>query len=185
VGGSIFPFRFGRVEALALGEKLEDRWLKTKGSLLVSTSPRTGKDVADILVDAVGPHGHVHRWTRGAENPHRFILGAADRFIVTEDSASMLAEACRSRKPVEIYELPRFPVPLAWHGRSGTAAYLARAGLLSPPRDTRRLRDEIIHLGHANLLGDASSRPFVPYPDEWASIAARIDALLQSSAHGQ
>jgi mitochondrial fission protein ELM1 len=185
VGGSIFPFRFGRADALALGEKLKDHWHKTKGSLLVSTSPRTGKDAADILAEAVGSHGHVYRWVRGAENPHLFILGAADRFIVTEDSASMLAEACRSRKPVEIYELPRFPAPLSWHGRSGAAAYLARAGLLSPPRDTRRLRDEIIDLGHARILGDTNSRRFVPYEDEWALIAARIDALLQSSGHGQ
>jgi mitochondrial fission protein ELM1 len=185
VGGSVFPFRFGRAEALTLTEKLKDYWRKTQGSLLISTSPRTGKDVADILAVAVGPHGYVHRWVRGTENPHRFILSAADRFIVTEDSASMLAEACRSRKPVEIDELPRFPVPLFWHGRSGPAAFLARAGLLSPPRQTRRLRKELIRRGHARLLGDASPHPFVPYEDEWGSIAARIDVLLQSSAHGQ
>jgi mitochondrial fission protein ELM1 len=185
VGGSIFPFRLGRAEAVTFGAKLVDAQRKNGGSLLVSTSPRTGKHVADILAEAVGSHGYVHRWVSGTENPHRFILNAADRFIVTEDSASMMAEACRSRKPVEIHELPRLPLPLFWHGRSGPAAYLARAGLLSPPRDTRRLRDEIIRRGHARLLGGPVSSPFVPYEDEWGAIAARIDALLQSSAHGQ
>ena len=182
VGGAIFPFRFSRAEALDLAGKLKAYRQQDKGSLLVSTSPRTGQDVARILADAVGSAGYVHRWTKGAENPHRFILSAADRFIVTEDSASMLAEACRSRRPVEVYELPRLPLPLSWHGRSGAAAYLARSGLLSPPRDTRKLRDEIIRRGHARLLGD--TRPFVPYEDEWTAIAARIDGLLQSSAHG-
>jgi mitochondrial fission protein ELM1 len=184
VGGSTFPFRLGRAEAVRLGEKLKAYQLRRQGSLLVSTSPRTDKDVALILAEAIGSNGHVHRWVSDAENPHRFILSEAERFIVTEDSASMLAEACRSRKPVEIHELPRLPLPLSWQGESGPAAFLASAGLLSPPRDTRKLRDEIIERGHARLLGDESARPFVPYEDEWAAIAARIDAMLQSSAQG-
>jgi mitochondrial fission protein ELM1 len=184
VGGSTFPFRLGRAEALDLGEKLKAYQRQNQGSLLVSTSPRTSKDVAGILAEAVGSNGHVHHWTSGTENPHRFILSEAERFIVTEDSASMLAEACRSRQPVEIYELPRLPLSLSWRADSGPAAFLARAGLLSPPRDTRKLRDELIARGHARLLGDTSARPFVPYEDEWGKIAARIDALLQSSAQG-
>jgi mitochondrial fission protein ELM1 len=184
VGGRIFPFRFGAAEAKDLAAKLKTYQQQNPGSLLVSTSPRTGDDTAEILADAVGSCGYVHRWKNGAENPHRFILSAADRFIVTEDSASMLAEACRAQKPVEIHELPRLLLPLTWQGRSGPAAYLARAGLLSPPRDTRKLRDEIIRRGHARLLGDMTARPFVPYADEWTAIADRIDALLQSAAQG-
>ena len=185
VGGRIFPFRFGRAEATELAGKLKAHQQRHGGSLLVSTSPRTGPEVVTILAEAVGASGYVHRWVKGGDNPHRFILSAADRFIVTEDSASMLAEACRSRKPVEIYELPRLLLPLTWQGRSGPAAYLARAGLLSPPRDTRKLRDEIIRRGHAQFLGDTAARPFLSYEDEWTAITARIDALLQSSAHGQ
>lgn len=181
VGGSIFPFRLGHAQAADLGQKLKAYQQQNHGSLLVSTSPRTGKDAAQILSEAMGPHGHVHSWARGTENPHRFILSEADRFIVTEDSASMLAEACRTGKPIEVYELPRLPVPLSWQGRSGAAAYLARAGVLSPPRDTRRLRDEIIRRGHARLLGVPGTSRFIPYEDEWTEIAARIDALL--SAH--
>lgn len=182
VGGSAFPFRFGRDEALALGEKLNAHHRQTGGSLLVSTSPRTGSDGAQILADGMMAKGYVHRWTKGDDNPHRFILSEADRFIVTEDSASMLAEACRSRKPVEISQLPRSHLFLSWQGESGAAAYLARSGLLSPPRDTRRLRDEIIRRGHARLLGDAAADRFVPYDDEWDAIVNRIDALLQSKS---
>ncbi len=185
VGGSIFPFRLGPGEARSLGEKLKDFRRQNEGSLLVSTSPRTHRDVARILAEAVGSDAYVHRWNGGVDNPHRFILSEAERFIVTEDSASMLAEACRSGKPVEIFELPGLPFPLSWKGQSGFAAYLARSGLLSPPRDTRKLRDEIIRRGHARLLGDAPAGPFVPYEDEWRAIAARIDGMLQSSAQGQ
>ncbi|MGE3874556.1 MAG: mitochondrial fission ELM1 family protein [Parvibaculaceae bacterium] len=178
VGGSTFPFRLGRPEAVRLGEELKTYRRQNQGSLLVSTSPRTGEDVARLLTEAVGAGGYAHRWNGGADNPHRFILSAAERFIVTEDSASMLAEACRSGKPVEIYELPRLPLPLSWQGQKGLAARLARAGILSPPRDTRKLRDEIIRRGHARLLGETSPRPFVSYEDEWDAIADRIAAML-------
>lgn len=184
VGGTTFPFRLGRDEARRLGERLRALQLQNGGSLLVSTSPRTAEEVVRILADGVGANGYVHRWATGAENPHRFILREAERFIVTEDSASMLAEACRSGKPVEIYELPRLPLPLSWRGESGPAAYLAGRGLLSPPRDTRKLRDELIRRGHARLFGQENGRRFVPYEDEWAQIAQRIDRMLQSPAQG-
>lgn len=181
VGGATFPFHLGHAEALTLAEALRAHHLRVGGSLLVSTSPRSGPDAASILSDAVGSRGYVHRWTQGGGNPHRFILSEADRFIVTEDSASMLAEACRSRKPVEIYPLPRSRLAPGWQGESGLAAYLGRTGLLSPPRNTRKLRDELIRRGHARLLGDTGAHRFVPYDDEWDAIARRIGALVSRS----
>ena len=184
VGGATFPFRLGRSEAAGLGKALAAAHRRAGGSLLVSTSPRSGDEVAQILAQAMGSLGYVHRWSKGGENPHRFILHEADRFIVTEDSASMLAEACRSRKPVEIYPLPRSFLAPAWQGKSGLTAYLARTGLLSPPRNTRLLRDALIRRGHAQILGDATPQRFIPYDDEGEAIAARIGRLLQSSPHG-
>ena len=184
VGGATFPFRLGRGETLKLGDALRAAHRRAGGSLLVSTSPRSGEDAAQILADAVGPMGYVHRWTKGGENPHGVILHEADRFIVTEDSASMLAEACRSRKPVEIFPLPRSFLSPAWQSESPLTALLAHTGLLSPPRNTRRLRDELIRRGHAQLLGDATVQRFTPYDDEWNAIVARLGALIQSSAHG-
>jgi len=178
VGGAKFPFRLGQAEALAFAEALRAHHLQIGGSLLVSTSPRSGPDVAPILSDAVGSAGYVHRWTQGGGNPHHFILSEADRFIVTEDSASMLAEACRSRKPVEIYPLPRSPLAPSWQSENALTAHLARTGWLSPPRNTRKLRDELIRRGHARLLGDTGAYRFAPYDDEWDEIARRIGALV-------
>ncbi|WP_119390237.1 mitochondrial fission ELM1 family protein [Taklimakanibacter lacteus] len=184
VGGATFPFRFGRGEARRLAEALRIYQRQTGGSLLVSTSPRSGSEIADILSAVLGSGNYVHRWTGGGGNPHRFILSEADRFIVTEDSASMLAEACRSHKPVEIFALSRWPWALSWPGERGLAAALAQSGLVSPPRNVRRLRDEIIRRGHASRLGVKPARSFTPYDDEWEAIARRIDGLLQSSAQG-
>jgi mitochondrial fission protein ELM1 len=184
VGGATFPFRLGRNEAMRLGQALRYYQSRTGGSLLVSTSPRSGRQVAELLVAAIGPRAYVHRWTKQGENPHRFILSEADRFIVTEDSVSMLAEACRSHKPVEIFPLPRWPLAWSWSAEKGPPAALARLGLLSPPRNVRRLREELIRHGHACLLGQNARRAFTAYDDEWDSIARQAGALLQSSAHG-
>lgn len=184
VGGAAFPFRFGSDEARKLAEALRHYRRQTGGSLLISTSPRSGPEVADILGAALGPGNYVHRWIRGDDNPHRFILSEADRFIVTEDSASMLAEACRSHKPVEIFTLSRWPWSLSWPGEKGLAAALAQSGLVSPPRNVRKLCNELIRRGHASRLGEKPARPFTPYDDEWDAIAKRIVALLQSSAQG-
>jgi len=184
VGGATFPFRLGRSEAVKLGQALRSYQSRTGGSLLVSTSPRSGHQVAEALSAAIGPQAYVHRWTKQGENPHRFILSEADRFIVTEDSVSMLAEACRSHKLVEIFPLPRWPLAWSWSAEKGVAAALARLGLLSPPRNVRRLREELIRHGHARLLGQDARQAFTAYDDEWDSIARHAGALLQSSAHG-
>ena len=46
------------------------------------------------------------------------FLALADSFIVTSDSASMLAEACAAGKPVAMFDVPRRPAiaarTLAW-----------------------------------------------------------------------
>lgn len=184
VGGATFPYRFGRGVAQKLGKALRAYQLRTGGSLLVSTSPRSGSQIASVLGEQLGSAGYVHRWKKGGENPHHFILSEADRFIVTEDSASMLAEACRACKPVEIFPLPRWPLFFSWNADKGLAAALARSGLVSPPRNVRKLRQELIQRSHASRLGAETKQSFTSYEDEWEAIVQRIDALLQSSAHG-
>jgi mitochondrial fission protein ELM1 len=178
VGGASFPFRFGQAEAVAFAKGLKTFHSDMSGSLLVSTSPRTPKEAVAALTRALGSEHHVHSWTRTGANPHRFILGEADRFIVTEDSVSMLAEACRTRKPVDIWQLPRSPFSFTWDSETGVAAWLARYGLLSSPRNTRRVCDRLVRRGHAGLLGRPGNSPFVPYDDEWDAIARRIGILL-------
>ncbi|MBL8905451.1 MAG: mitochondrial fission ELM1 family protein [Rhizobiales bacterium] len=131
VGGSRFPALIGDKGATRLGKQVS----AMEGSTLVSTSPRTAPAEIEALEKALtGPH-YLHRWTRGGENPHQAILALADRFVVTSDSISMLAEAWRSGKPVERFQLDRSPWAVTWQAKTGLGAFLARHGLLTPPRD--------------------------------------------------
>lgn len=131
VGGSRFPAVIGEEGAARLGKQVSGM----EGSALISTSPRTSPAEIDALAKSLtGPH-HLHRWTRGGENPHQAILALADGFVVTSDSISMLAEAWRSGRPVERFQLDRSPWGVTWQAKTGLGAFLARNGLLTPPRD--------------------------------------------------
>lgn len=131
VGGSRFPAVIGEEGAAKLGRQVS----AMEGSALISTSPRTAPAEIDALAKALnGPH-YLHRWARGGENPHRAILALADQFVVTSDSISMLAEAWRSGRPVERFQLGRSPWGITWQAKTGLGALLARKGLLTPPRD--------------------------------------------------
>jgi mitochondrial fission protein ELM1 len=131
VGGSRFPMVIGEQGATRLGRQLS----VMEGSALISTSPRTSSAEIDALAKSLtGPH-YLHRWKRGGDNPHQAILALADRFVVTSDSISMLAEAWRSGKPVERFQLDRSPWGVTWRAKTGFTGWLARNGILTPPRD--------------------------------------------------
>jgi len=131
VGGSRFPAVIGEEGAGRLAKTLSSK----EGSALISTSPRTAPAEIEALARGLtGPH-YLHRWSRGGENPHQAILALADRFVVTSDSISMLAEAWRSGKPVERFQLDRSPWGITWQAKSGLGGFLARHGILTPPRD--------------------------------------------------
>ena len=73
------------------------------GSLLVTTSRRTGEACTEALADALeGPH-LLHRWRPDGDNPYLGMLGSADAVVVTADSASMCTEACAAGRPVFLH----------------------------------------------------------------------------------
>jgi uncharacterized protein len=76
------------------------------GSLLITSSPRTGKEgCAAIRKLLTVPH-IFHEWKMGGENPYVAFLGLADAIIVTGDSISMCSEACSTGKPVYVFVPP-------------------------------------------------------------------------------
>lgn len=83
------------------------------GSLLVTTSRRTGMACTQALDDALEasacPHW-LHRWQPEGDNPYLGMLGSADAVVVSADSASMCAEACAAGRPVFLHT-PEAGVP--------------------------------------------------------------------------
>jgi hypothetical protein len=168
-------------------------------SLLVSTSRRTPKDFAATLVNALAMPSFVHHWNAGSTtNSYLAYLELADAFVVTGDSASMLAEACGSGRrvwfvdpPSEISATTR---TLHWRGdhalrvadgltdvRVPVLRSLSRVstkGWIRRPRDLRRLHGSLIAENRALPLGRPFVTPAPPLPDEVGRVAARVASLF-------
>jgi len=136
VGGRSYPLYFDENAVLSLAAQV--RQAQGQGAVLVSMSPRTGDKHARKLAAAIPPPAYIHIYGESG-NPHQAILALADRFIVTSDSMSMLAEVTGTGKPYEVFELPRARLALSWPAQNGLGGWLARHGLISPPRDLRKV----------------------------------------------
>ncbi len=120
------------------------------GSVLATTSRRTGAPAADAVALALAGHPHhLHRWGDGGDNPFTAILGLADQLVVTADSISMLSEALMTTTPIWMADPgglgPRHRALAEGLRRAGLAAWLGEAP--PPPRaaldETGRVAVEI------------------------------------------
>ena len=141
VGGANFPLLLDAAGIRELGYSICETQKKYGGTCLISTSPRTGAESADQLRTLVPENSVFFTWTKNGENPHQAILSCADRFIVTGDSATMMAEACVTGKPVVIFKLKRSAFWPRWDARNGPLAWLVTKGILAPPRDVSAIHD--------------------------------------------
>jgi hypothetical protein len=107
VGGPTSQLRFDREVGADLLARAKAHVAVANGSLLVTTSPRTTMDVADLFENEIGRAHFLHRWSRHAPNPYQAFLRLADDFIVTNDSISMIAEAVDMMKPLYVFQVPR------------------------------------------------------------------------------
>ena len=164
VGGARWPLKFDAADAKALGRAVLALRDRTGGSWIVSTSPRTGIRQARALHEALDPPGMFWFWREGSrrENPHRALLALADGFIVTADSASMIAEALNTGKSVWLHELPVQRPFVRWRARGGLMRRLAEWGLLSPPRDMGAFCARLVQQGRARWLREEVAAPAAP-----------------------
>ncbi len=73
------------------------------GSLLVTTSRRTGAEQEKTLKEALPDPKYFYGWGASGENPYVGFLATADYIVVTGDSVSMCSESCAAAAPVLIY----------------------------------------------------------------------------------
>lgn len=153
VGGSTRRRPFTAAMAGDLAAAVSAQARAAGGSLLVSTSRRTGA-AADALVSALAAPAHVYRWGDGGDNPYLGYLALADAVVVTGDSVSMCSEACATTAPVTIYAPP---------GHIG--------------RKHRRLHRALFELGYARPLGNGAATAHPPL-DDAAVVAAEVRRRL-------
>ena len=191
VGGSSGPSVFTGAKACRLGQLAQRLIGELGGSLLISNSARTPPAAWRALLAQLSVPRFTHDYGQaGVDNPYLGMLGIADRFIVTGDSVSMLAEACAMGKPLHIFDLedPSGPWwrhrhnyryrPLVHHLVSAWAPRRLR-------RDVSRIRQALLEAGQAVWLGQDETvlRPAAGRePGELVATARRVRELLSRDA---
>jgi mitochondrial fission protein ELM1 len=169
VGGNDPEHELSAPLARKMGREVAALARREGGSVLVTTSRRTPRRAADALEEALGGIcTHFHRWNPNraqSENPYMGYLAIADALVVTGESASMLAEACATGKPVYIYPLTeRSRGPKAWALRAerwladavtrrAYAQPVDRRGIERPQRGLERLCAELLARGFVRTSG--------------------------------
>ncbi len=125
-GGELRP-----ATANALARQVSRLAAANGGSVLATTSRRTGNAASDALAAGLAPCMHlIYRWGEPGENPYAGMIGLADAIVVTGDSASMISEACGGEAPVLIASMNDMPHSVRLHQtlyRAGQARPLGHA----------------------------------------------------------
>lgn len=104
IGGSIKNRPFSLENAQNLADTIYNIKQKEGGSLLITTSRRTGKAAEEQIMSRLKtiPH-YAYLWGNKDANPYLGYLACADNIIVTGDSVSMCCEATATAKPLKIF----------------------------------------------------------------------------------
>lgn len=114
IGGSTNKYRMTK----AATEKLIAEMEKIGGTLLITTSRRTGTENIRLLEARYRGSKHF-LFTSVGDNPYLGMLACADKIYVTNDSVNMMSEAAASGKPVLI-------LPLLGHENTKPARFAER-----------------------------------------------------------
>lgn len=188
LGGDSGSYRFDAASAGNLARTVNGILDECGGSAVVVGSPRTPQKAIELLASRLDVPARSYAWGPQAPNPYASVLQLADALLVTGDSASMLAEACHSDKPVGLFDLRertrarlnrRFRAVMPMLAQ--TTAKLAARGLWVPARDLSELHRRAAECGwltdSAVLL---SGRVQTSAPEQpLREVRERVYALLE------
>jgi mitochondrial fission protein ELM1 len=203
MGGYSGRYALDREKAELLAREASALARARGGSLLITTSSRTAPAAIDALERALEVPYELFRWTRdAADNPYFGYLALADAFVVTCESATMLAEACATRKPVYMFDLDRDLAPAMTVGEPWPRRlrrHVLRCNLqrlkarlyrdvflhVAPRRITRditRVHALLIASGRAVWVGQPFPESMPPAVDDLERSVRAVRPLLESAA---
>ncbi|MBQ9271510.1 MAG: mitochondrial fission ELM1 family protein [Alphaproteobacteria bacterium] len=104
VGGAIKGRIFPQKDVYELCTQIKHLKAQIGGSILITTSRRTGTEAENILkkeLETIPQYSYY--WGDSRENPYAGFLACADNIVITADSVSMCCEATGSGKPIYLY----------------------------------------------------------------------------------
>ncbi len=151
VGGPVRAVGMPPSVAHTLGRKVARIAQATGGSVLATTSRRTGSEATEALAAGLSTSLNlIYRWGEPGENPYRGFLASADSIIVTADSVSMISEACATHAGV----------------------YVAAPEMAG--RRHHRLINSLVSAGQVRMFGTGVGAFSRPTLDEAGRVAAEI-----------
>lgn len=101
IGGSIKGKPFPKADVEALCRRVKELKQKIGGSILITTSRRTGAEAEKIIkAELHDLPQYPYFWGASGENPYAGFLACADNIVITADSVSMCCEATATGKPL-------------------------------------------------------------------------------------
>jgi hypothetical protein len=108
LGGSSRHVRFDRESFERLASSLEAAFARDGGSLLLTTSRRSPRELRAALRHRYpGTPGLAWLGPEDGENPYAGMLAWADRIVCSPDSVNMISEACATDVPVHVFDPAR------------------------------------------------------------------------------
>lgn len=153
-------------------------------SLLILTSPRTPTDAISELQQLQKPYNFS--LALFGDHPLQTHLAAGSRFVVTQDSASLIADTYRTGKPVWVFELPRKfdrskvlqDLMDACLG-SGVRHWCIRRGWLGGGMNFKRWHRQLAALGYVRMAGSAATATLTPSDLRWTPDKSLPDTDLE------
>lgn len=106
IGGSSKKYDFTPQNAALLTNQILDIAKSYPGTLLISGSRRTGHENLTYMAQRFKHYPNIYLYQNVGTNPFHAMLGLAENIMITDDSVSMISEACFCGKPVYLLRLP-------------------------------------------------------------------------------
>ena len=104
IGGAIKGHPFSLENAEELAKSVANLKEKEGGSLLITTSRRTGLEAEKKIMSYLEKYpNYAYLWGSKDNNPYLGFLACADNLVVTGDSVSMCSEATAAEKDLRIF----------------------------------------------------------------------------------
>lgn len=188
IGGSVPPDRLDKRAVTQIAQAALSEARASGGSLIVLTSPRTGRSCEEDLRRLLHAADLLQLWTTmTGPNLYGAVLAEGDRFAVTSDSVSMTVEAINTGKPVAVFILPqRTPVAMRISSALNRSAGLAvsrpaqiwqlvsvlfKSGILEAPANRLDFYRELVNRGVLAIYPDYPARSDARLFDEAGTAA--------------
>lgn len=151
LGGSSRHVRFDRMSFEVMSTKLEGALMRDGGSVLLTTSRRTPRELNGVLRNRyIETPGLTWLGPQDGVNPYPGLLAWADRIVCSPDSVNMISEACATDVPVHVFDPGRaqgrlrvFLDSLLARGRIRALDRNLAAFAVEPLRETARIATEV------------------------------------------